>query len=184
MALFPSLPGDSTTKEVFGMSPDRFAPWGVTCDSILRGPSPLSPGEREMIGAFVSGLNACDYCSGGHAAAAEEFGIEPGFLEKLLADIDAAPVETKMKPILAYVKKLTQTPSRLVDADAQAVYDAGWDERALHDAISVCCLFSFMNRLVFGHGVKAIPEQYAARGRAHFENGYVRKEAGSAEAAE
>ena len=59
----------------------------------------------------------------------------------------------EMKPLLAYVKKLTQHPSKVTDAHAQAVYDAGWSEQALHDAISVCALFNFMNRIVEGHGV-------------------------------
>lgn len=174
MALFPSLPEESTTREVFGMTPQRFAPWGDVCQSIMRGESPLTPGEREMIGAYVSGLNACEYCAGGHAAAAEEFGIEPGFLGTVLADARTAPIDDRLKPILAYVKKLTLSPARMVDADAEAVYAAGWDERALHDAISVACLFAFMNRLVFGHGVRAVPEQFAARGKAHAEKGYAK----------
>jgi hypothetical protein len=37
----------------------------------------------------------------------------------------------------------------------QAGFDAGWDERALHDAVSLCGLFSLMNRLVDGLGVTA-----------------------------
>jgi hypothetical protein len=35
------------------------------------------------------------------------------------------------------------------------VFAAGWDERALHDAVSVCALFNFMNRLVEGLGIQA-----------------------------
>ncbi|HEY2960399.1 MAG TPA: hypothetical protein VGM21_19680 [Actinomycetota bacterium] len=40
-------------------------------------------------------------------------------------------------------------------ADAGAVLAAGWEERALHDAASVCGLFNLMNRLVEGLGVHA-----------------------------
>ena len=32
---------------------------------------------------------------------------------------------------------------------------SGWDEKALHDAVSVCALFNFMNRYVEGLGIKA-----------------------------
>ena len=42
--------------------------------------------------------------------------------------------------------------------DADQVYAAGWDERALHDAIEVCALFNFMNRFVEGHGLIAKPD--------------------------
>ena len=39
--------------------------------------------------------------------------------------------------------------------DAEAVFAAGWDERALHDAVLVCALFNFMNRMVEGLGIRA-----------------------------
>jgi hypothetical protein len=63
----------------------------------------------------------------------------------------------KLKPVLAYVRKLTLTPTRMTADDAQAVYAAGWDEQALFDAISVCALFNFMNRIVEGSGLRANP---------------------------
>jgi hypothetical protein len=40
------------------------------------------------------------------------------------------------------------------------VYAAGWDEQALHDAVSVCALLNFMNRLVEGLGITATPDYY------------------------
>ena len=63
-------------------------------------------------------------------------------------DIDGAPIAEKLKPLLHYVEKLNRLPSRLTQADADRVFAAGWDEQALHDAVSVCALFNFMNRLV------------------------------------
>lgn len=175
MPRIPSFPEDASTAHVFVRRPDIYAPFNQATEAIMRGESPLSPGERELIGAFVSGLNACGYCAGGHIAAAEAFGIAPNLLESLLQQPDAAPVDERMRPILAYVRKLTLTPSRLTDADANAVFAAGWTEAALHDAIAVCCLFSFMNRLVEGHGIRAIPERFAERGRRHQALGYVKQ---------
>jgi alkylhydroperoxidase family enzyme len=60
---------------------------------------------------------------------------------------------------------LTLAPSRMTPADAQAVFDAGWDEQALHDAVSVCALFNLMNRLVDGLGLVADDDyaQFSAR---------------------
>jgi hypothetical protein len=45
------------------------------------------------------------------------------------------------------------------------VYDAGWDERAVYDAVAVCALFNFMNRYVEGLGVTAGPELTARSAR-------------------
>lgn len=75
-------------------------------------------------------------------------------------------------PLMAYVRKLTLSPSRLVAADAQAVFAAGWDEQALHDTIAVVCLFNFMNRFADGHGIKGDNAVFAARGKALMQGGY------------
>ena len=178
MPRVPSFPEDASNAHVFVRRPDIYAPFNQATEAIMRGESPLSPGERELIGAFVSGLNSCGYCAGGHLAAAEAFGIAPGLLESLLQDSDAAAIDARLRPIFAYVRKLTVSPARLTDRDANAVFAAGWTEAALHDAIAVCCLFSFMNRLVEGHGIRAIAERFAERGRRHQTLGYVQQFAG------
>lgn len=153
MARFPTLPEDTHLADVFKAFPAGVIPLLEYHDIILRAESPLSVAQRELIAAFVSGLNACDFCYGAHSIIAESFGIESALLAALINGIEDAPVDQEMKPLLAYVKKLTQHPSKVTDAHAQAVYDAGWSEQALHDAITVCALFNFMNRIVEGHGV-------------------------------
>jgi len=124
-------------------------------DAILRGPSALTAGERELIATYVSGVNNCNYCHGAHRRFAEAHGIEPDLFESLMEDPAKAGVDPKLLPILAYAKKLTQAPSTVTEEDAQKVYDAGWDEEALVTAISVTALFNFMNRLVEGTGMVA-----------------------------
>ena len=43
-------------------------------EALLRGDSPLSPAQHELIAAYVSGLNRCRYCHGVHTATAERLG--------------------------------------------------------------------------------------------------------------
>lgn len=119
---------------------------------VMRGESPLSVAERELIGAFTSGLNACPLCYGVHKIVAESFGIGDDVIEALVADIETAPVREALKPLLAYVRKLNDAPTKLTQADADAVLAAGFSERALHDAIDICAMFNYMNRVVLGHG--------------------------------
>jgi len=140
--------------------------------AVLRQPSALTPGERELIAAFVSALNACSYCTGVHGETARAFGLADGVLEALAEDVDAAPVAERLKPILHYARKLTLSPSRLVQADADAVFAAGWDEQALHDAINVIALYNFMNRLLEGHGVHGTPDLHRERGQRLHADGY------------
>jgi len=153
MSRFPSLPEVTNLSDVFKAFPGGAAPLLEFHDIVLRKTSPLTVAQRELIAALVSGLNGCDFCFGAHSIIAESFGVNPDLFAQLLDDIDTAEIDESFKPVLAYVKKLTLTPSRVSDQDAQRVFDAGWSEQALHDAITVCALFNFMNRIVDGHGV-------------------------------
>lgn len=153
MALFPSLPENPHLADVFKTYPETLKPLLEYHDILLRGESPLSVAERELIAAFVSGLNACGFCYGAHKNYAVAFGIDEATIEALVADIDTAPIDEKLKPLMRYVAKLKDLPPRLVDSDAAAVYEAGWSERALYDAIQVAALFNLMNRIIEGTGV-------------------------------
>lgn len=155
---FPSLPNPPDLSDVFLKFSHGARPLLQLHDIVLRGDSPLSPGEREMIAAHVSGTNACDYCYGAHSSIASAFGIDKTVFDEMQNDLSTANVPDKLKPILAYAAKLTTTPSRVTASDAQTVYDAGWDERALYDAVTVCALFNFMNRLVEGTGTSPAAE--------------------------
>jgi uncharacterized peroxidase-related enzyme len=155
--IFPSLPDQPQLHDVFKRFPHTAPPLLDYHDRLLRDPSPLTVAERELIAAYVSGLNACNFCHGAHVLAAQAHGMDPDLIEALLADPATAPVDEKLKPILAYVRKLTLTPARIIEADAEMVYAAGWDEQALFDAVSVCALFNMMNRIVEGSGVKVDP---------------------------
>lgn len=155
--IFPSLPADLQLLDVFRRFPHAVRPLLEYHDLILRDESPLTVGQRELIAAYVSALNACEFCHGAHTIAANVHGIPEEVVEQLVEDPETAPIEPKLKPLLAYVAKLTRTPSRLTARDAQMVYDAGWDEQALFDAISVCALFNMMNRIVLGSGIVEDP---------------------------
>lgn len=126
---------------------------------ILRRESPLSPLEREILATFVSSVNRCDYSTKVHCAIIREMGASDELcvaISSYLADnVDELPVDPKLKPLLHYVRKLTLRPESLSMADAATVYAAGWEERALYDAIMVCSLYNMMNRLVIGIGLDA-----------------------------
>ncbi|NOX95152.1 MAG: peroxidase-related enzyme [Alphaproteobacteria bacterium] len=153
MSLFPSLPETPHLADVYKAFPECVKPLLEYHDLLLRGESPLTVAERELIAAFVSGLNACNFCLGAHKNYTRAFGIEEAVVDGLINDIETADADEKLKPIFRYVAKLKDLPTRLTSADAKAVYDAGWSERALFDAIQVAALFNYMNRIIEGTGV-------------------------------
>lgn len=173
MSHLSSLPAGTTLLEIFRAYPGTARPLLDFHELVMRKASPLSVAERELIAAYVSGLNSCSYCHGVHTATAEAFGVPAGLLDSLLSDVDTAPVEERMRPILRYARTLTRSPARITPADAEAVYAAGWDERALHDAVLVCALFNFMNRMVEGLGVAADGAYFKTSGQRLHDQGYA-----------
>jgi uncharacterized peroxidase-related enzyme len=154
MSWLKSLPANSRLHNVFQAFPETARPL-IAYHEALRGPSPFSVGQRELIAAYVSGLNACDFCHDIHTQTAAAFGIDTQTVRALLTQPESAPVEASMRPVLSFVRKLTLSPSRMTPADADAVFAAGWDDHALHDAAAICGLFNLMNRLVDGLGIEA-----------------------------
>ena len=79
--------------------------------ALLREASDFSVQERELMAAFVSGVNSCRYCYGAHSAVAKLFGVEESLLTALLDDLEHAPVDPKLRPVFHYLRKLTLTPT-------------------------------------------------------------------------
>ncbi len=173
MPFFKSLPADSGPADVFQAYPEIYRPWADASQALMNGPSPLTPGEREMIAAFVAGTANCRYALVAHRAAASAHGIAEELIDRLLADLDTAPVEDRFRPLLTYARKLTLAPDEVAQADADAVFAAGWDDKALHDAIAVTARMNFMCRLVQGYGfIPMTPDKARANAQARKERGY------------
>ncbi|HET9139100.1 carboxymuconolactone decarboxylase family protein, partial [Actinophytocola sp.] len=85
MTYLRSLPDDAVLMQVFQRFPEHSRPVIDYHELVMRGPSPFTPAERELIAAYVSGVNACDYCHGVHTATAEAFGVPAGLLADALA---------------------------------------------------------------------------------------------------
>ena len=156
MPFLPSLPKGASLLHLFKAFPETSKPLIEFHEALLRGPSSFTEGERELIATYVSGLNHCRYCHGVHSATARLLGVRHELVDDRL-DIDAAAVDAKMRPVLRYARKLTQQPSSLIQADADAVFAAGWDETALYHIVAVTALFNLMNRLVEGLGIELDP---------------------------
>lgn len=174
MPFLKSLPENAGPPNVFKRYPDIYGPYSEMSQAMMNGPSPLSQAEREIILAFAAGSMGCGFVLTGHSEVAYVWGVERGTLDRLMEDIDTAPVEKKLKPLLAFVRKLAATPNEVTQEDADRVLAAGWDEHALQDAIGVTARAAFMHRLVAGHGFNPLdPEVAASHATKRVEHGYV-----------
>jgi uncharacterized peroxidase-related enzyme len=175
MSWLKSLPSASRLFEVFQAFPETARPLIAYHEALLRGPSQFSAGERELIAAYVSGLNGCDFCHAIHGQTAAALGIDAQVLATMMSNLESVSIDLRMRPILSFVQKLTLSPSRMTPADAEAVFVAGWNDQALYDAVAICGLFNLMNRLVNGLGIEAnsaytqfVAQHLAAGGYASF----------------
>ncbi len=173
MPFLRKLPPSASLLEVFKAYPDTCRPLIEFHEVLLRGPSPFTDMERELIAAFVSRLNHCRYCHGVHSATAERLGAAPGLTEQLIESVELLDAPPKLRPVLSYARKLTHSPSSLTQADADAIYAAGWDDTALYHVAAVTALFNFMNRLVEGLGIELNPAYAKGAAQRLADRGYL-----------
>lgn len=112
MSFLTGLPADAALLQVFRAFPQSARPLLQLHEQVMRGPSPFTPAERELMAAYVSGLNGCSYCHGVHTVTARTFGIAPDLLTGLLADVDTAPVDGRMRPVPAGATPRCTAPCR------------------------------------------------------------------------
>ena len=141
-------------------------------DEVMRGPSPLPPGLRELIGAYVSQKNHYPFCMRAHTAAAGEF-LERGLVDEVLCDLDGSRLDGAHKELLRYVGKVVEDRAGITAADFARVKAAGFSEEAIYDAVTVASLFCFYNTWNAGAGVREMNAAgYAYSGEVLKKRGY------------
>jgi uncharacterized peroxidase-related enzyme len=143
---------------------------------LLRGESPLTPAERELIAAHVSNRNNCRFCMESHAAAARcLFGDERDVVDEMLADASSASgVSDKMKALLHIAGKVQISGKEVTPEDIEAARAQGATDREIHDTVLIAAAFSMFNRYVDGLGTwqPTDKEVYAEMG-VRMAKGYV-----------
>jgi uncharacterized peroxidase-related enzyme len=155
MSFLKSLPADAGLLQIFQGFPEAARPLLNYHEVLLRGDSSFSTAERELIAAYVSGLNNCNYCRAVHSQTALALGMSAEALANVISNPQNADIDSRMRPVLDFVRKLTLSPGEMTAEDVDAIFAAGWDDRAVHDATAICGLFNLMNRLVNGLGIEA-----------------------------
>jgi uncharacterized peroxidase-related enzyme len=120
---------------------------------------PISAGLRELIAAYTSSLNQCEFCMKAHAAVASKLMGDEALVWSVIHDLDASGLEDKEKALLRFVRKVTLAPASITAADTQQLNAAGWDDASIYYAISACALFNFYNRWISASGVNPVSDE-------------------------
>lgn len=126
--------------------------------TLLKGPSSLTSGERELIASHVSYLNNCEFCHLSHSASANEYlGDNGKTVQCVIDDIDTAPVTAKMKALLRIAGKVQQSGRAVTPDLIEAAKKQGATDEEIHDTVLVAAAFCMYNRYVDGLNT-ALPE--------------------------
>ncbi len=136
--------------------PETAEPLNALAEVLLRAPHPtLTAGERELIAAYVSGLNDCAFCSSSHSAfaAAQLDGGMP-LVRQVRVDPDTAEVSAKLRGLLRIAAAVQQS-GRGVSAElVQAARTEGATDLEIHDTVLIAAAFCMFNRYVDGLGTR------------------------------
>lgn len=118
---------------------------------LLRGTSPLTEAERELIAAYVSYKNDCMFCTSSHAAAARYlYGEKRNLVDEVLHGMQQSNVSVKMKTLLNIAGKVQISGKQVSDEDIEAARKEGADDKAIHDTVLIAAAFCMFNRYVDG----------------------------------
>lgn len=68
-----------------------------------------------------------------------------------------AGLDSPTSALLEFGEKLTRAPESVGAADIDGLRAAGWNDRAIHDAVQVVSFFNYINRVADGLGVDPEP---------------------------
>src|SRR5262245_56014957 len=100
----PSAPGLLSLLQKF---PATAGPLAELAQTLLRGPSSLTPAEREVLAAYVSDLNECSFCAETHCATAVHLlGPDSDLMHLVRKAGEHAPVGGRMQALLTIARKV------------------------------------------------------------------------------
>ena len=155
---------------------DTAAPIRELTQFLLRGPSTLTEGERELIATIVSHRNQCTFCVTAHTSAANILLEEENTSARIKEDIATAPVSDKMKALLTIASQVQESGKSVTTESIQKAKDAGASDIEIHDTVLIAALFCLYNRYVDGlsTATPTDPAFYKGLGQRLKDHGYNR----------
>ena len=147
--------------------PETAKPLNALAETLLRGDSTLSRGERELIASHVSSLNDCKFCMNSHSAVAS-YWLKKDVRPELKMGVDGKLLEVsdKMHALLKIAGQVQQSGRAVTgEAIAEAKGLAATDLE-IHDTVLIAAAFCMYNRYVDGLGTWCMDkaEEYAPVG--------------------
>lgn len=136
--------------------PETARPLLDLAETLLRGPSSLTSGEREIIAASVSYRNDCHFCHTSHAAAAAaHLGSGLELIDEIKAGLPNTQVSDKLRALLEIAHQVQKGGKHVTESHISAARDQGATDQEIHDTVLIAAAFCMYNRYVDGLGTWA-----------------------------
>jgi uncharacterized peroxidase-related enzyme len=158
---------------LFAFRPEMTQHLARFTQEVMREPSPLSPGLRELIAAYTSYVNQCEFCTKAHVAVAAELLGGENLVWAALRNLDASPLKDEEKALLRFAGKVTTDLPSVTEADIKGLRASGWNDESIYYTITACALFNFYNRWITASGVHAVSDEgHRLHGKVLAQKGY------------
>ncbi|HTI60404.1 peroxidase-related enzyme [Mucilaginibacter sp.] len=136
--------------------PETAKPLTLLAETLLRGPSTLTSGEREIIAASVSWWNNCHFCHTSHAAAAvAHYQCDLGLIDEIKKGLPNTEVSDKLRALLHVAHQVQRSGREVTEADIAQARELGATDQEIHDTVLIAAAFCMFNRYVDGLGTWA-----------------------------
>jgi uncharacterized peroxidase-related enzyme len=173
----PQLPPG--TPGLMQYRPETGRPISQLAEVLLRDPHSMSRSDRELIAAYVSHLNNCEFCAYTHSECSAQQHPEGrpegrAIVDKVLADIDSAPITPKMRSLLTVAAAVNKGGKNVTEDMVETARKAGATDTEIHDSVLIAAAFGMYNR--YCDGLAAIvpedPAAYVGMATMIIRNGY------------
>jgi uncharacterized peroxidase-related enzyme len=149
-------------------------PLNMLAETLLRSPNSLTQGEREIIAAYVSFLNNCEFCCNSHSAFASYYLKNKEIVKAVKTNPETNLVSKKMNSLLKIAAKVQISGKNVSAHDIDNARKSGATENEIHDTVLIAAAFCMFNRYVDGLGTFAPKEevQYDHMAQMICEGGY------------
>jgi uncharacterized peroxidase-related enzyme len=163
-------------------SPETAKPLLDLAETLLRKPSTLSSGERELIASYVSHKNECHFCHTSHgASAAHHLDVDLSLIDDIKVNFQKTDISPKLRSLLDIAGKVQKSGKEVQSEDIEIAKQNGATDKEIHDTVLIAATFCMYNRYVDGLGTWAPQaiEDYDEMGEKMAHEGYLRNRPGT-----
>lgn len=128
--------------------PAEFRAFFAYHDALMDKAEGLTKVERELIVVATSGLNRCQYCVVAHGAILRIRARDPRIADQVAINWRKADLTDRQRAMLSYAEKVALAAQDVVQADHDALAQAGFDADEVWDIGAITAFFAMSNRLV------------------------------------